>query len=45
LLPQGTLVEGTYSMNISLTKLPAGMYHYILFVNGEQSDAKKLIVN
>jgi tetratricopeptide (TPR) repeat protein len=44
-LPQGTLVEGTYRMNISLTGLPAGLYHYILFVNGEQTDAKKLIVN
>jgi len=28
-----------------LINLPAGMYHYILFIDGEKSDAKKMIVN
>ena len=44
-LPQGTKKEGTYRIELSLAGLPAGMYHYILFINGEKADAKKLIVN
>jgi hypothetical protein len=43
-LPQGTKKEGSYRMEISLAGLPAGMYHYILFIDGEKADAKKLIV-
>jgi hypothetical protein len=43
-LPQGTKKEGSYRMEISLAGLPVGMYHYILFIDGEKSDAKKLIV-
>jgi hypothetical protein len=44
-LPQGTKKEGSYRTEISLVGLPAGMYHYILFINGEKADGKKLIVN
>jgi hypothetical protein len=44
-LPQGTKKEGTYRIELSLAGLPAGMYHYVLFINGEKADAKKLIVN
>jgi len=44
-LPQGTKRVGSYHIEISLVGLPAGMYHYILFVDGEKADAKKLIVN
>ena len=43
-LPQGTKKEGSYRTVISLAGLPSGMYHYILFIDGEKSDAKKLIV-
>jgi len=25
--------------------VPAGLYHYTLFVNGERADARKLVVN
>ncbi|MCL2041999.1 MAG: T9SS type A sorting domain-containing protein, partial [Bacteroidales bacterium] len=44
-LPQGTQSAGSYRIEISLVGLPSGMYHYILFVEGEKADAKKLIVN
>jgi len=43
-LPQGTKKEGNYRTVISLAGLPSGMYHYILFIDGEKADAKKLIV-
>ncbi|MCL2042417.1 MAG: T9SS type A sorting domain-containing protein [Bacteroidales bacterium] len=45
LLPQGTQSVGSYRIEISLVGLPSAMYHYILFVEGEKADAKKLIVN
>ncbi|MCL2289979.1 MAG: T9SS type A sorting domain-containing protein [Bacteroidetes bacterium] len=44
-LPQGNLTEGNYQTKISLVGMPVGMYHYALFVNGERTDAKKMIVN
>ncbi|MCL2434981.1 MAG: T9SS type A sorting domain-containing protein [Lentimicrobiaceae bacterium] len=44
-LPQGGLKKGIYRTKISLAGTPAGIYHYVLFVNGERVDAKKLIVN
>ena len=44
-LPQGTQKPGSYRIEISLAGLPSAMYHYILFVEGEKADAKKLIVN
>jgi type IV secretory pathway VirB10-like protein len=44
LLPQGTLVEGTYHTTISLAGMPVGIYHYALYVNGERVDAKKMVV-
>jgi tetratricopeptide (TPR) repeat protein len=43
-LPQGTQKAGSYRVEVSLAGLPSGMYHYILFVDGEKSDAKKMIV-
>jgi tetratricopeptide (TPR) repeat protein len=44
-LPQGTLAEGKYQAKITVSNMPAGMYHYALFVNGEMVDSKKMIVN
>ena len=44
-LPQGNLTEGNYQTKISLVGMPVGMYHYALFVNGERTDVKKMIVN
>ncbi|MCL2291153.1 MAG: hypothetical protein FWC34_10735 [Bacteroidetes bacterium] len=44
-LPQGTLAEGSYQTKITVAGMPVGMYHYALFINGERTDAKKMIVN
>ena len=44
-LPKGTKKAGNYRTEISLTALPAGVYHYALFINGEKADAKKMMVN
>jgi hypothetical protein len=44
-LPQGTLDKGNYQTKVSLANLPVGMYHYALFVNGERTDTKKMVVN
>jgi tetratricopeptide (TPR) repeat protein len=43
-LPQGTKKAGSYRTEVSLAGLPAGMYHYALFVDGEKADGKKMIV-
>jgi len=40
----GTSVEGNHQVKISLSGVPAGLYHYTLLVNGEKADAKKLVV-
>ena len=45
ILSQETSVAGSYQTTISLTGVPAGMYCYALYVNGERTDAKKLGVN
>ena len=42
--PQGTLKQGNYQAKITLSDLPAGLYHYTLLVNGEKTDARKLVV-
>jgi len=44
-IPIGTSVEGNHQVKISLLGVPAGLYHYTLFVNGERADARKLVVN
>jgi hypothetical protein len=44
-LPQGTLAEGKYQVTVLLTGMPNGIYSYALFVNGERTDAKKMVVN
>jgi len=44
-LPQGTQKPGSYRLEVSLVGMPAGVYHYVLFVEGEKADGKKLIVN
>jgi type IV secretory pathway VirB10-like protein len=44
-LPQGTQKMGYYQTKIHLSSLPAGLYHYTLFVNGERTDSKKVVVN
>jgi len=43
--PQGTKKPGSYRLEVSLVGMPAGVYHYVLFVEGEKADGKKLIVN
>ena len=44
-LPQGNLTDGKHQTTISLTGIPAGIYHYVLYVNGERADAKKMVIN
>jgi len=36
---------GRFKSKISFAGFPAGLYHYTLFVNGERTDSKKLIIN
>jgi len=43
--PQGKLKQGNYQAKVSLSGFPAGLYHYTLVINGEKTDAKKLVVN
>jgi len=42
-LPQGMKKTGNYQITISLANVPAGMYNYMLFVDGEKADAKKMV--
>ena len=44
-LPQGTKQSGKYQTKINLLGFPVGLYQYSLLINGEQADAKKMIVN
>ena len=44
-LTQGTCQQGIHQTTISVSSMSVGMYHYSLFVNGERTDTKKLIVN
>ena len=43
--PQGTLKQGNYRAKISFAGVPAGVYHYTLLVNGERTDAKRVVVS
>ena len=43
-LRQGTLQYGVYQVEVSLADVPSGIYQYVLFVEGERSDAKKMVV-
>jgi len=43
--PQGTLKQGTHQAKISVTGIPAGLYHYTLFVNGERTATKTLVAD
>ena len=42
---QGKLQQGRHQAKIDVSGMPAGLYHYSLFINGEQTDAKKMIMN
>ena len=42
---QGIMQPGVYQTKINVSGLPVGLYHYSLLINGEQTDAKKMIVN
>jgi len=44
-LPLGTQIEGNYQTKVTLSDLSMGIYHYVLFLNGERVDSKKLVVN
>jgi hypothetical protein len=44
-LPQGTKKAGSYRVEVSLVGMPTGVYHYVLFVEGEKADGKKMVVN
>jgi hypothetical protein len=44
-VPQGTLTTGKYQTKVTVSDMPVGIYHYALFVNGERTDTKKLVVN
>jgi len=36
---------GGHKSKISFVGFSAGLYHYTLFVNGERTDSKKVVVN
>lgn len=44
-LSQGYMQPGYYQTRLNISNLSTGIYHYSLFVNGEKTDAKKMIVN
>jgi len=44
-LSQGKQQPGSYQAKVTVSGMPAGIYHYALFVNGEKVDAKKMVVN
>ena len=41
----GTHKQGNYQIEVSLAGYSAGMYQYVLYINGEKTDTKKMIVN
>ncbi|MDR2928437.1 MAG: C25 family cysteine peptidase [Cytophagaceae bacterium] len=43
-IPQGTLQQGINQVELPITHLPAGIYHYALFVDGKTADVKKMTV-
>ncbi|MDR0363654.1 MAG: T9SS type A sorting domain-containing protein [Bacteroidales bacterium] len=44
-IPLGARPAGSYQTEISLSSLPPGTYLYALFVNGERTNTKKMMVN
>ena len=42
-ISEGTKETGTYSVEIPLSKIPEGFYHYALYINGERVEAKTLV--
>ena len=40
---EGTKEVGIYSIEIPLSKIPEGFYHYTLYINGERVEAKSLV--
>jgi len=42
-LPQGMKKTGHYQTTISLSNVPAGVYNYMLFIDGEKADGKKMV--
>ena len=43
-IPKGTQAEGAYQATVALTNMPKGVYHYALYINGERTDTKKLVL-
>jgi len=41
---QKNSVAGNYQAKISFSGVPAGLYHYTLWVNGERTDTKRVVV-
>jgi hypothetical protein len=44
ILPQGKQPTGNHQVTVSLSGLPVGMYSYLLYMDGERADGKKMIV-
>ncbi|MCL2074555.1 MAG: T9SS type A sorting domain-containing protein, partial [Marinilabiliaceae bacterium] len=42
---EGTKETGIYSIEIPLSKIPEGFYHYALYINGERVEAKTMVRN
>ncbi|MDR2083814.1 MAG: C25 family cysteine peptidase [Bacteroidales bacterium] len=42
---QGKLNKGNYQTQISLSDISTGIYYYVLYINNEKADARKLVVN
>ena len=42
-LPQGMKKTGHYQTTISLSNVPAGVYNYMLFIDDEKADGKKMV--
>ena len=42
---QGKILPGYYNASLNVSDLSAGIYHYSLFVNGEQTDVRKMVVS
>jgi hypothetical protein len=43
-IPSTDLTDGTQKVTISTSTLPAGVYHYSLFINNKLTDTKKMVV-
>jgi len=44
-LSQDTKQHGVYQIEVPLANISAGLFHCVLFVDGENIDSKNLIVN